>query len=141
LSLQGVTVYEDLLYNYDTRITTTRETLHSRGIIVAPIISIELLEDELKAIVQAGAYTSKEEVIGHALEVLLAAHEPLRIKTAVELYRQGTVTVTRAAEIAGLELEAFKDQLAAHKVSIPTDETPEEIQAGADQIRRLRDTP
>ncbi len=136
-----VTVYEYLLCNYDTLIMTMREPLHSRGIIMAPIVSIELLEDELRAVVQAGAYTSKEEVIGHALEVLLAAYEPLRIKTAVALYRQGTVTVARAAEIAGLEVEAFKDQLAAHKVSIPTDETPEQIQAGAEQIRRLRNTP
>ena len=59
----------------------------------------------------------------------------------MELYRQGTVTVARAAEVAGLELEAFKDQLAAHKVSVPTDEMPEEIQAGAEQIRRLREAP
>ena len=108
---------------------------------MAPIIRVELLADELKAVVQAGAYASKEEVIGHALEVLLAAHVPLRINTAVELYRQGTVTVARAAEIAGLELEAFKDQLAEHNVSIPTDETPEEIQAGAELIRRLREAP
>jgi predicted HTH domain antitoxin len=105
---------------------------------MAPIISLELLEDELKAVVQAGAYSSKEEAIGHALEVLLAANAPLRIKTAVELYRQGTVTVARAAEMAGLELEAFKDQLATRQASIPTDETPEEIQAGAARIRRLR---
>jgi predicted HTH domain antitoxin len=108
---------------------------------MAPIINVELLEDELKAVVQAGAYKSKEEAIGHALEVLLAAHAPLRINTAVELYRQGTVTLARAAEMAGLELEAFKDRLAEHNVSRPTDETPEEIQAGAERIRRLREAP
>ena len=108
---------------------------------MAPIVSMELLEDELQAVAQAGAYTSTEEVIGHALEVLLAAHEPLRIKTAIELHRQGTVTVARAAEIAGLELKAFKDQLVAHDASMPTDETLAEIQAGVEQIRRLRDTP
>jgi Arc/MetJ-type ribon-helix-helix transcriptional regulator len=108
---------------------------------MAPIISLELLEDEIKAVVQAGAYNSKEEVIGHALEVLLAAYVPLRIDTAVELYRQGTVTIARAAEIAGLELEAFKDQLAEHNVPIQTDETPEEIHAGANLIRRLREAP
>ena len=102
---------------------------------------VDLVDDELKAVVQAGAYTSKEEAIGHALEVLLAANAPLRIKTAVELYRQETVTLARAAEMAGLELEAFKDQLELLQVSIPTDETPEEIQAGAAQIRRLRESP
>ena len=108
---------------------------------MASIISVELLEDELKAVVQAGAYTSTEEAISHALEVLLAAHTPLRINTAVELYRQGTVTLCRAAEVARLELEAFKDQLATHHVPIQADETPEEIHAGTALIRRLREAP
>ncbi|WP_143301354.1 UPF0175 family protein [Candidatus Entotheonella palauensis] len=107
---------------------------------MAPI-RVDLLEDKLKAVMQAGAYNSKEEAIGHALEVLLAAHAPLRIKTAVELYRQGNVTVARAAEIAGLELEAFKDQLSVLNISVPADETPEEIQAGAEWIRHIRETP
>jgi Arc/MetJ-type ribon-helix-helix transcriptional regulator len=108
---------------------------------MAPIISLELLEDELKAVVQAGAYSSKEEAIGHALEVPLAAYAPLRISTAVELYRQGVATLARAAEIAGLEFEAFKGHLAEHNVPIQADEMPAEIHAGAERIRRLRATP
>ena len=51
-------------------------------------MNLELLEDELQAVTQAGAYKSKEEAIGHALEVLLAANPPLRVKTAIELYRR-----------------------------------------------------
>jgi predicted HTH domain antitoxin len=90
-------------------------------------------------VVQAGEYKSKEEAIGHALEVLLAANPPLRVKTAVELYRREKVTLTRAAEIAGLELETFKEQLAERGVSIHIDEPPEEVRAGADLIRRQRE--
>src|SRR5438093_4413876 len=85
---------------------------------MARIIDLALLEDELTAVVQAGDYISREEAIGHALEVLLAANPPLRISTAVELYRRGKVTLTRAAEIAGLELEAWKEQLAERNVPI-----------------------
>ena len=102
------------------------------------IISLELLEDELMAVVQAGDYTSKEEAIGHALEVLLAANVPLRINTAVELYRQEKVTLTRAAEIAGLELETFKARLAVQRVPIYVDEPPEEVRTGAELIHRRR---
>jgi predicted HTH domain antitoxin len=105
---------------------------------MASIISLELLEDELRAVVQAGDYKSKEEAIGHALEVLLAANVPLRINTAVELYRQEKVTLARASEIAGLELEAFKGRLAEQGVPIYVDEPPEEVRVGAELIRRRR---
>jgi hypothetical protein len=66
------------------------------------------LEDELGAVVQAGDYQSQEEAIRHALAVLLAAKPSLRINTAVELYSRKKVTLTRAAEIAGLALETCK---------------------------------
>ena len=102
------------------------------------LLSPELLEDELGAVVRAGEYKSREEAIGHALEVLLAANPYLRINTAVELYRQRKVTLTRATEIAGLELETFKEHLIKHEVLIPTDESVEEISAGASLIHQLR---
>ena len=91
--------------------------------------------------VQAGAYRSREEAIGHALEVLLAANPHLRMNTAVELYRRSQVTLSRAAEIAGLELEAFKEWLAEQAVPIPVDEPPEEVRTGAELIHRLRGAP
>ena len=105
------------------------------------IISLEFLEDELRAVVKAGLYKSKEEAIRHALEVLLVAHPHLRIDTAVELYRQSAVTLARATEIAGLEIEAFKEQLAKQNVPIEVDETPDDVHVGADLIHRLRETP
>ena len=98
----------------------------------------ESLEEELRAVVHAGAYESREEAIGHALDVLLAANPTLRVNTAVELYRQQTVTVARAAEIASLELDTFKEQLAAHGLAVRVEEGPDEVRAGAEQIRRLR---
>ena len=105
---------------------------------MANIVSPELLEDELKAVVQAGGYRSKEDAVRHALEVLLTANDGLRVSTAVELYRQGKVTLARAAEIAQLELESFKEKLAEENVAITIDEAPVDIRAGADLIERLR---
>jgi hypothetical protein len=53
---------------------------------MSKIVSLELFEDELRAVVRVGGYKSKKAV-GHALEVLLTANPDLRIRTAVELYR------------------------------------------------------
>ena len=50
-------------------------------------LSLELLEDEIRAVVRARDYQSKREAISHALEVLLAANPLLRLNTAIELYR------------------------------------------------------
>ena len=105
---------------------------------MANIVSPELLEDELQAVVRAGGYRSEEEAVRHALEVLLAANPHLRTQTAVELYRQGKVTLSRAAEIAQLELETFKEKLAEKDLPMEVDETPDDVRAGADLIHRLR---
>ena len=102
-------------------------------------MNLELLEDELQAVTQAGAYKSKEEAIEHALAVLLAANPQLRVDTAIELYRQAKVTLSRAVEIAGLEWDAFKDKLNERGIEVTVDESPEEVQAGTALIRRLRD--
>ena len=102
-------------------------------------MSQELLEDELQAVIQAGAYKSKEEAIEHALEVLLAANPQLRVDTTIELYRQAKVTLSRAAEIAGLEWDLFKQKLSERGIEVIVDESPDEVQAGASLIRRLRD--
>lgn len=102
------------------------------------IVTPELLEDELQAVVQAGGYRSEQEAVRHALEVLLTANPHLRTQTAVELYRRGKVSLSRAAEIAQLELETFKEQLAAKDLMLEVDEAPDDVRAGADLIRRLR---
>jgi predicted HTH domain antitoxin len=105
---------------------------------MANIVSLDMLEDELHAVAQAGGYESKEEVVGHALEVLLSANPHLRISTAVELYRRSSVTLSRATEIAGLDLEAFKEKLYEKQVPIHVVESSEEIKAGAESISRMR---
>lgn len=108
---------------------------------MSKIVSPELFEDELRAVVRAGGYRSKREAVGHALEVLFAANPDLRIRTAIELYRHDKVTLSRAAEIANLELEAFQQTLADHDVPIQVNETPEEVRQGAELVHRLRKTP
>jgi class 3 adenylate cyclase/predicted HTH domain antitoxin len=124
--------------NWGSSYTHWRSHRYKRGREMTRIIDLALLEDELTAVVQAGDYTSREEAIGHALEVLLTANPLLRINTAVELYRLGKVTLTRAAEIAGLELEVLKEQLAKRDVPILIDEPSEEIRAGAELIHHQR---
>jgi hypothetical protein len=56
----------------------------------------------------------------------------------MELYRHSQVTLARGAEIAGVELDTFKEQLAEAEIPILVDEAPVEVRAGADLIQGLR---
>jgi predicted HTH domain antitoxin len=98
------------------------------------LLDSERLDEELEAIVRAGAYPSKNEAVRHALEILLLANPQLRVKTAIELYRDDKVTLARAAEIAGMNIEAFKEALAEAGVERVIDAEPEEVRSGAQAI-------
>lgn len=102
------------------------------------IISESLLDNELVALVKVGNYQSEREAISHALEVLLVANSQLRLDTAIELYRQELVTLSRAAEIAGISFGAFKQKLVECSIPIRVDSSPLEIVEGASLIKKLR---
>ncbi|MSS70221.1 MAG: UPF0175 family protein [Candidatus Latescibacteria bacterium] len=102
------------------------------------IVTEDLLDKELKAILKAGGYGSEKAVVGHALEVLLAANPSLRLAMAVELYRTGEVTLERASEIGGHDVESFKDHLAEKGVDRIVEGPKEEIAEGLDRVKKYR---
>jgi len=57
---------------------------------------------------------------------------------AVELYRSGEVTLARASEIGGLDIEAFKDHLSEKGVDRIVEVSREEIAEGVDRIGKYR---
>lgn len=101
---------------------------------MSTLLDSKRLDEELEAIVRAGAYPSKDEAVRHALEVLLLANPPLRLKTAIELYRSGKVTLARGAEIAGVGHEAFKEALTEAGIERIIDVEPDEVRSGARAI-------
>lgn len=61
------------------------------------------LEADLEALIRAGLYANRSEVIRDAVRTLLEHLPPhARVRAAVELYRRGDITVSRAADLAGL---------------------------------------
>ncbi|MBT4498538.1 MAG: hypothetical protein HOC74_12495 [Gemmatimonadetes bacterium] len=93
--------------------------------------SFILMDKELKALFKTGGHRSEQAVVGHALEVLLAANPALRLGVAVELYNTGEVTLVRAAEIGDVSAETFKDHLHKKGMKRTVDLPKEEVVAGA----------
>lgn len=69
------------------------------------------IEREIEALIKAGYYTSKSEAVKDAFRTLLDTKPALKLTSAIELYKAGEVSISRAAEIAGMSIEDFKHVL------------------------------
>ncbi|CAP12951.1 UPF0175 family protein [Halobacterium salinarum] len=70
------------------------------------------LTADLDAVAAAGGYDDTDAMVEEAVRELLRRRPELRLSLAVEKYQSGAVSLNRAAELAGVSVEAFKDELA-----------------------------
>jgi predicted HTH domain antitoxin len=101
-------------------------------------IPLEMLDDNLTALVEAGGYDSERELLRDALEALVDANPELRLELAITLWCQDKISMGRAVEIAQSDRESFKDELAARGIEIVIDSDVEEILKAEERIRRIR---
>jgi predicted HTH domain antitoxin len=69
------------------------------------------IERKVRALVDAGYYSSESEVIKNAVISLFRENTELNVTVAIELYKKGEVSLSKAAEIAGMTTIEFKDIL------------------------------
>lgn len=86
-----------------------------------------------KILVDMGKYSSREELMEDALRALLRTKPELRMDLAIELYKKREVSLSRAAEICGLNIEDFKELLKERgiKITVPevtSDELDREVE-------------
>lgn len=78
----------------------------------------KIYKQEIGAIVEAGYYSNKSEVVRDAIRLLFETRSELRTASAVELYKEGEVTLSRAAEMAGMNMLEFKEILKDRGIKI-----------------------
>ena len=71
--------------------------------------SATLLDRELLATVRSGLFRSEAEAVQEALGTFFAAKPQYRLEAALEMYRSGEVSLSRAAEIAGMNSLRFRE--------------------------------
>jgi predicted HTH domain antitoxin len=69
------------------------------------------IERKVRALVDAGYYSSESEVIKNALISLFRENTELNVTVAIELYKKGEVSLSKAAETAGMTTIEFKEIL------------------------------
>ncbi len=70
------------------------------------------------ALVKRGVYASKNELIEDALKTFFEFRKDMRIAAVVELYKTEEMSISRAAELAGVSTEEIKDFLVKAGVRI-----------------------
>jgi predicted HTH domain antitoxin len=63
-------------------------------------------------------YKSEGALLEDALRALLNLKPELKVEIGVELYLKEEVSLSRAAELAGMDLESFKDVLKARGLKV-----------------------
>ena len=93
---------------------------------------LDKLEDIL---ISKGRYHSREELIEDSFRSLLRAKPELRKELAIGLYERGEVSLSKAAEICGLNIEDFKELLRENgiKIVVP-DISSEELDKEVEEI-------
>lgn len=97
-------------------------------------------ETELETIRSVGPWQTEAEVIRDAIDALLSSRTELRQAVAVKLYLQDEVTLSRAAEIAGMNIWQFRDHLKVRGIEIVVpEEMSEDLDAMIASFRKGQD--
>ncbi|MCL0060382.1 UPF0175 family protein [Dehalococcoidia bacterium] len=94
-----------------------------------------VLSEVDKILVGIGRYPGRKELIEDALRALIRSKPELRMDVAIELYRKREVSISRAAEICGLNIEDFKELLKSRGIRISVPSIP--VREIDDELRRI----
>jgi predicted HTH domain antitoxin len=96
-----------------------------------------IYEQEINAVITAGYYSNKSEVVRDALRNFFEKKTQLRRAAAIEMYKKEEVTLSKGAEIAGMNFAEFKDLLIDRGIKIKAAKGTE-LEKGIRLLKRLR---
>ncbi len=76
-----------------------------------------LVRESIDILSKSRYYGSKDKLLDEAVRTLLEVKPALKAEIAVELYKKGTISLSRGSEIAGVSTEGFKEILAGKGIS------------------------
>jgi predicted HTH domain antitoxin len=94
--------------------------------LTTPVLLPGLLQEQITAAREAGLYASEAELVADAVRTLMAARPDVRLATACRLYERGSVSLGKAAELAGLDVESLKRALDERDIPRTAPESPTE---------------
>jgi predicted HTH domain antitoxin len=97
-----------------------------------------LLKKELEYVPKTGYYSSTSEFLRDAIRNLFEKRRDVKMAVAIELYRDGEVSLGKAAEMVGLGYDEMKTLLADRGVKLVRGpKTVSEMKEGSKALREL----
>ena len=81
--------------------------------------------------VETGVYARKDEFIENAIETLLSARKDVKADIACELYKKGDISIGKAAEMLGKNIEEMKLELHGRGIKRRTGDDIKNTKEGA----------
>ncbi len=81
-------------------------------------MSSAIISKSVDALVRGRVYSTKNELIEDALRTFFEFRKDMRIAAVVEMYKTEEMSISKAAELAGVSTEEIKDFLAKAGVRI-----------------------
>lgn len=75
-----------------------------------------LVRESIDILATSRYFGSKKKLLDEAVRTLLEVKPALKTEVAIELYKKGAVSMSRACEIAGISIEGFKEILASRGI-------------------------
>ncbi|MCD4767883.1 MAG: UPF0175 family protein [Methanosarcinales archaeon] len=97
------------------------------------------IEMEMKALVRDGHYANLNEEIKDAFRTLLNVRPELKTSAVIELYKEGKISISKAAEMVGVSTIEFKDILVNRGIRREVgSRSKKELDEGVELINKLR---
>jgi len=74
-------------------------------------VDIDVLKEGIEGLIRAGYYKNREALLEEAFRTMIEVKPSVRLEMAAELYKSEKISMSRAAEIAGISIEGFKSFL------------------------------
>ena len=68
----------------------------------------DILKEGIEGLMRSGYYKSRESMLEEAFRIMLEVKPSIKQQMAVELYKSEKVSLSRAAEIAGLSIKGSR---------------------------------
>jgi len=97
-----------------------------------------IIEKQIDALIKGGYYTNRAEFVEDAIRAFFELRKEMKIAAVVELYKREEISISKAAELAGLNIEEMKTVLADKGVEIKRSFTKNRKTAASELSEMMR---
>ena len=97
-----------------------------------------MMKGRVEAVIKSGTYADETELYEEAIRTLFEVKTDLRMIAAVELYKEGKVSLGKASEIAGFNVVQFKDVLAQKGITRWAGSGERELKRRTNELKKAK---